>query len=63
MITVTEKLSEQVNDYEFLDSENQKTNFSKLFGPKKDLIVIHNMGNNVLTVRCGRMDSMDCYRI
>lgn len=38
------KLSEQVNDYEFLGSANKKVNLSQLFGQKKDLILIHNMG-------------------
>jgi len=40
------KLSEQVDDYEFLDSENQKINLSTLFGQKKDLILVHNMGTS-----------------
>jgi predicted dithiol-disulfide oxidoreductase (DUF899 family) len=40
----SEKLSEEVHDYDFLDSENKKVNLSKLFGKKKDLILIHNMG-------------------
>ena len=43
---MAKKLSEQVNDYEFLNSDNQKTSLSKLFGSKKDLIIIHNMGNS-----------------
>ena len=43
---MAKKLSEQVNDYEFLNSDNQKTRLSKLFGSKKDLIIIHNMGNS-----------------
>lgn len=44
MTETSEKLSEQVNDYEFLGPENQKINLSLLFGLKKDLILIHNMG-------------------
>ena len=40
------KLSEQVDDYELLGSKNQKINLSGLFGKKKDLIVVHNMGNS-----------------
>jgi len=40
------KLSEQVNDYELVDSEGQKTKLSQLFGSKKDLILVHNMGNS-----------------
>jgi len=40
------KLSEQVEDYEFLGSENQKINLSGLFGQKKDLILVHNMGTS-----------------
>ncbi len=43
---MAEKLSEQVNDYEFMDSENQKISLSNLFGAKNDLIVVHNMGNS-----------------
>ena len=43
---MVKKISEQVNDYEFLNSDNQKTSLSKLFGSKKDLIIIHNMGNS-----------------
>ena len=40
------KLSEQVDDYEFLVQKNQKIRLSELFGNKKDLIIIHNMGNS-----------------
>jgi predicted dithiol-disulfide oxidoreductase (DUF899 family) len=40
----SENLSEQVNNYELLDSENHKVNISELFGKKNDLIIIHNMG-------------------
>ena len=40
------KLSEQVDDYELLGSKNQKINLSGLFSKKKDLIVVHNMGNS-----------------
>lgn len=43
---VAEKLTEQVNDYEFIDSENKKINLSNLFGTKNDLFVVHNMGNS-----------------
>lgn len=43
MPKTSENLSEQVNDYELLDSENQKVKLSKLFGKKNDLIIIHNM--------------------
>ncbi len=38
------KLKEEVKDYEFLDSNNKKVKLSSLFGKKKDLILIHNMG-------------------
>lgn len=38
------KLSELVDDYELLGSENQKINLSQLFGQKSDLILVHNMG-------------------
>ena len=44
MTKTSKKLSEQVNDYELLGSENQKVNLSQLFGQKNDLILIHNMG-------------------
>ena len=44
MTKTSEKPLEQVNDYEFLGSENQKVNLSQLFGKKNDLILIHNMG-------------------
>ncbi|HJT09252.1 MAG TPA: DUF899 family protein, partial [Candidatus Nitrosotalea sp.] len=44
MAKTSKNLSEQVNDYELLDSENRKVNLSKLFGKKKDLIIVHNMG-------------------
>lgn len=40
-----EKLSENVSNYEFVDWNKQKVNLSKLFGPKEDLIVVHNMGS------------------
>jgi predicted dithiol-disulfide oxidoreductase (DUF899 family) len=40
------KLSEQIDDYEFLGQENQKIKLSELFEKKKDLILIHNMGNS-----------------
>lgn len=40
------KLSEPVENYEFLGSENQKIAISELFGQKKDLIIIHNMGKS-----------------
>jgi predicted dithiol-disulfide oxidoreductase (DUF899 family) len=43
---VAEKLTEQVNDYEFIDSGNKKINLSNLFGTKNDLFVVHNMGNS-----------------
>jgi len=43
---MAEKPSEQVNDYELVDSEGQKTKLSQLFGSKKDLILVHNMGNS-----------------
>lgn len=39
-------LSERVNDYELEDYEGQKTKLSQLFGSKKDLILVHNMGNS-----------------
>ena len=42
----SKKLSESVTDYFLLGSENQKINLSELFGTKKDLIVVHNMGNS-----------------
>jgi predicted dithiol-disulfide oxidoreductase (DUF899 family) len=42
---VAEKLSEKVTDYEFVDYVGQKTKLSQLFGSKKDLILVHNMGN------------------
>ncbi len=42
----SKKLSEQVNDYELLGSDNQKVNLSQLFGQKNDLILIHNMGKS-----------------
>ena len=39
------KLKQQeVKDYEFLDFNNKKIKLSELFGKKKDLIIIHNMG-------------------
>ena len=44
MTDAGKKLSEQVDDYELLGSENQKINLSKLFGQKNDLVLIHNMG-------------------
>ena len=43
---MAEKLNEQVNNYEFTNSDNHKTNLSDLFGTKKDLIIIHNMGQS-----------------
>jgi len=43
---VAETLSEQVNDYEFANSENKSTSLFDLFGSKNDLIVVHNMGNS-----------------
>jgi len=43
---MAEKPSEQVNDYELVNSEGQKTKLSQLFGSKKDLILVHNMGNS-----------------
>ena len=45
-MTRKEKISEQVKDYEFLDSKNKKVKLSELFGDKKDLIIIHNMGKS-----------------
>ena len=33
-----------VDDYEFLDFNNKKVKLSQLFGNKKDLILVHNMG-------------------
>ena len=44
MADSSKKLSEPVNDYELTDSKNQKINLSQLFGSKKDLILVHNMG-------------------
>lgn len=43
---VEKKLLEQVKNYEFLGQQNQKIRLSELFGNKKDLILIHNMGNS-----------------
>jgi len=43
---MAEKPLEQVNDYELVDSKGQKTKLSQLFGSKKDLILVHNMGNS-----------------
>ena len=35
---------EKVKDYEFLDFNDKKVKLSELFGNKKDLILVHNMG-------------------
>ena len=43
---MTEKLSQKVIDYDLVDSENQKIKLSQLFGTKKDLILVHNMGKS-----------------
>ena len=41
-----EKLSQQVIDYDLVNSENQQIKLSQLFGSKKDLILVHNMGKS-----------------
>lgn len=46
MEDTSKKLTEQVDDYKLTNSENEQTNLSKLFGTKKDLILIHNMGTS-----------------
>ena len=46
MSKISKKLSELVNDYGLLDSDNQKINLSQLFGQKNDLILVHNMGTS-----------------
>ena len=37
---------EPVDDYEFVESTGETVRLSELFGPKDDLIVIHNMGKS-----------------
>ncbi len=47
-MTKNSKLSEQVENYEFLGAESQKIAMQELFGQKKDLVIIHNLGICIL---------------
>jgi predicted dithiol-disulfide oxidoreductase (DUF899 family) len=39
-------ISQEVSDYQLTGPDGEKTSLSQLFGEKKDLLVIHNMGKS-----------------